>query len=89
MLAAYSFCAQEIFGRLLADHAYALPVSCRVYATSLAAQVKFCNERKRLRVICGGLKHLDTVGVRGSNPRAPTISIFGQLKTLACLSRLL
>ena len=45
MLVAYDVSTQEIFGRLLADHAYALPVSCRVYATSLAAWVKFYDVR--------------------------------------------
>jgi Domain of unknown function (DUF5615) len=40
-----SVAQEKNFGRLLADHADALFVSCRVRATSLAALVKFYNVR--------------------------------------------
>ena len=40
-----SFYSKKDFGRLLADHAYDLYVSCRVKRTSLAALVRVYNAR--------------------------------------------
>jgi len=61
------------FGRLLADYAYELINSYRVRVTSLAALVNVYGDRKNYALYELAGDGVDTVGVWGSNPHAPTI----------------
>ncbi|HLA11356.1 MAG TPA: hypothetical protein VJ023_12285, partial [Pyrinomonadaceae bacterium] len=63
-------------GRLLADYAYELINSYRVRVTSLAALVNVYGDRKNYALYELAGDGVDTVGVWGSNPHAPTIFRF-------------
>ena len=67
--------SRKIFGRLLADYAYELINSYRVSVTSLTAFVNVYGDRKDYALSEMTGDGVDTVGVWGSNPHAPTISI--------------
>jgi hypothetical protein len=70
------------FGRLLADYAYELINSYRVSVTSLTAFVNVYDDRKDYALSEMTRNGVDTVGVWGSNPHAPTIFISGCFKNL-------
>ena len=61
-----------LFGRLLADYAWNLINLYSVSVTSLAAQVNVYGLRNDYALHVASCDGVDTVGVWGSNPHAPT-----------------